>query len=98
MNVSALHPDTLKTQTELLQALKAQIELMRAKTERARPETKLDYSKWLADLYQKQIEAEAHLENIHTVDDERWEQRLDALNRSLAELQTAVTRAVSRFE
>lgn len=94
--------DTRKAYEEKLDAQmkewNAQIELLRAKADKAKAEVKIEYYKTIEALQRKQNDAKAKLQELKTAGDEAWEDLKTGAEKAWAEVKTACHDASSRFK
>lgn len=94
--------DTRKAYEEKLDAQmkewNAQIELLRAKADKAKAEVKIEYYKTIEALQRKQNDAKAKLQELKTAGDEAWEDLKTGAEKAWAEVKTAYHDASSRFK
>ena len=76
----------------------AQIELLRAKADKAKAEVKIEYYKTIEALQRKQNDAKAKLRELKTAGDEAWEDLKAGAEKAWAEVKTAYHDASSRFK
>jgi multidrug resistance efflux pump len=76
----------------------AQIELLKAKADKAKAEVKIEYYKTIEALQSKQNEAKAKLQELKTAGDEAWEDLKTGAEKAWAEVKTAYHDASSRFK
>jgi len=76
----------------------AQIELLKAKADKARAEVKIEYYKTIEALQSKQNDAKAKLRELKTAGDEAWEDLKTGAEKAWAEVKTAYNAASSRFK
>jgi len=81
-----------------LNALNAQIELLKAKADKAKVEAKIDYYETIEALQHKQKDAKAKLQELKTAGDEAWEDLKTGAEKVWAEVKTAYHDASSRFK
>jgi len=77
---------------------KAQIALLKAKTEKAKAEAKVEYYKTIEALQHKQDEAGTKLHELKTAGDESWEDLKTGAEKAWAEIKTAFNEAISKFK
>ena len=77
---------------------KAQIALLKAKAEKAKAETKVEYYKTIEALQHKQDEAGTKLHELKTAGDEAWEDLKTGAEKAWAEVKTAFHEAISKFK
>jgi len=76
----------------------AQIDLLKAKADKAKAEAKIDYYKTIDALQHKQEEARAKLKELKAAGDEAWEDVKKGAEKAWAEIKTAYKDAASRFK
>jgi multidrug resistance efflux pump len=76
----------------------AQIDLLKAKADKAKAEAKIDFYKTIDALQQKQEEAKAKLKELKTAGDEAWEDVKKGAEKAWADIRTAYKDATSRFK
>jgi hypothetical protein len=76
----------------------AQIDLLKAKADKAKAEAKIDYYKTIDALQHKQEEARTKLKELKTAGDEAWEDVKKGAEKAWAEIKTAYKDAASRFK
>jgi multidrug resistance efflux pump len=76
----------------------AQIELLKAKADKAKAEVKIEYYKTIEALQSKQNEAKAKLQELKTAGDEAWEDLKTGAEKAWAEVKNAYHDASSRFK
>jgi multidrug resistance efflux pump len=76
----------------------AQIELLKAKADKAKADVKIEYYKTIEALQSKQNEAKAKLQELKTAGDEAWEDLKTGAEKAWAEVKTAYHDASSRFK
>jgi chromosome segregation ATPase len=81
-----------------LNELNAQIELLKAKADKAKVEAKIDYYKTLEALQHKQNDVREKLKELKTAGDEAWEDIKTGAEKAWAEVKTAYHDASSRFK
>jgi multidrug resistance efflux pump len=76
----------------------AQIDLLKAKADKAKAEVKIEYYKTIETLQHKQNDAKAKLRELKTAGDEAWEDLKTGAEKVWAEVKTAYHDASSRFK
>jgi hypothetical protein len=76
----------------------AQIDLLKAKADKAKAEAKIDFYKTIDALQQKQEEAKAKLKELKTAGDEAWEDVKKGAEKAWADIRKAYKDATSRFK
>jgi multidrug resistance efflux pump len=76
----------------------AQINLLKAKADKAKAEAKIEYYKTIETLQHKQNDAKAKLRELKTAGDEAWEDLKTGAEKAWAEVKTAYHDASSRFK
>jgi predicted ATP-binding protein involved in virulence len=76
----------------------AQIDLLKAKADKAKTEAKIDYYKTIEALQHKQEEARIKLKELKAAGDEAWEDVKKGAEKAWAEIKTAYNDAASRFK
>jgi hypothetical protein len=76
----------------------AQIELLKAKTDNAKADAKIEYYKTIEALQSKQNEAKAKLRELKTAGDAAWEDLKTGAEKAWAEVKAAYHEASSRFK
>jgi predicted ATP-binding protein involved in virulence len=76
----------------------AQIDLLKAKADKAKTEAKIDYYKTIDALQHKQEEARTKLKELKAAGDEAWEDVKKGAEKAWAEIKTAYKDAASRFK
>jgi predicted ATP-binding protein involved in virulence len=76
----------------------AQIDLLKAKADKAKAEAKIDYYKTIDALQHKQEEARTKLKELKTAGDEAWEDVKKGAEKAWAEIRIAYKDATSRFK
>jgi hypothetical protein len=75
-----------------------QIELFKAKADKAKAEAKIEYYKTIEALQRKQNDAKAKLGELKTAGDEAWEDLKTGAEKAWAEVKAAYHDASSRFK
>jgi hypothetical protein len=81
-----------------LQEWNAQINLFKAKANKAKAEAKIDYYKTIDTLERKQEAARAKLKDLKIAGDEAWEDVKKGAEKAWADIRTAYKDAASRFK
>ena len=76
----------------------AQIALLKAKSDNAKADAKIEYHKIIDALQRKQNEAGTKLQELKTAGDEAWEDLKAGAEKAWAEVRTAFHDATSRFK
>jgi len=76
----------------------AQIDLLKAKADKAKAEAKIDFYKTIDALQRKQNEARTKLQELKTAGDEAWEDLKTGAEKAWAEVKAAYHDASSRFK
>jgi hypothetical protein len=76
----------------------AQIDLLKAKADKARAEAKIEYYKTIDALQHKQEEARRKLKELKTAGDEAWEDVKKGAEKAWDEIRIAYKDAASRFK
>jgi multidrug resistance efflux pump len=76
----------------------AQIDMLKAKADKAKAEAKIDFYKTIDALQHKQEEARAKLKELKAAGDEAWEDVKNGAEKAWAEIKTAYKDAASRFK
>ena len=76
----------------------AQIELLKAKANKARVGAKIEYDKAIDTLQHRQDEARAKLKELKTAGDEAWEDLKTGAEKAWDEVKTALHDAASKFK
>lgn len=76
----------------------AQIDLLKAKADKAKAEAKIDFYKTIDALQHKQEEARTKLKELKTAGDEAWEDVKNGVEKAWAEIRIAYKEAASRFK
>ena len=76
----------------------AQIELFKAKADKAKAVVNIEYYKTIEALQRKQNDAKAKLRALKTAGDEAWEDLKTGAEKAWAEVRTAFHDASSRFK
>jgi hypothetical protein len=76
----------------------AQIDLLKAKADKAKAEVKIEYYKTIEAVQRKQDDATANLQELKIAGDEAWEDLKIGAERAWAEVKTAYHDASSRFK
>ena len=76
----------------------AQIELLKAKADKAKAEVKIEYYETIETLQRKQNDAKANLRELKAAGDEAWEDLKTGAEKAWAEVKTAYHDASSRFK
>jgi hypothetical protein len=76
----------------------AQIDLFKAKADRAKAEAKIDFYKTIDILQGKEEEARAKLKELKTAGDAAWEDVKKGVDKAWAEIKSAYKDAASRFK
>jgi hypothetical protein len=80
-----------------LSELTAQIELLKAKADKAKVEAKIDYYKSIEAIQHKQSDVKVKLQELRSAGDEAWEDVKTGAEKAWAEVKTAYHAASSRF-
>lgn len=80
-----------------LNELNAQIELLKAKADKAKVEAKIDYYKALEAIQHKQKEAKTKLQELKSAGDDAWDDIKTGAEKAWAEVKSAYHAASSRF-
>ncbi|MGC2061878.1 MAG: hypothetical protein WA610_02800 [Thermodesulfovibrionales bacterium] len=81
-----------------LEEWNAQIALLKAKADKARAESKIEYHKTIEALQQGQDEASAKLHELKAAGDEAWEDLKTGAEKAWDEVKTAFHSAASKFK
>ena len=76
----------------------AQIDLLKAKADKAKAEAKIEYYKTIEAVQRKQNDAAAKLRELKTAGDDAWEDIKTGAEKAWAEVKTAYHDASSRFK
>ena len=76
----------------------AQIDLLKAKADKAKAEAKIEYYKTIEAVQRKQNDAAAKLKELKTAGDDAWEDIKSGAEKAWAEVKTAYHDASSRFK
>ena len=76
----------------------AQIDLLKAKADKAKAEVKIEYYETIEALQRKQNDARAKLRELKTAGDEAWEDIKTGVEKAWAEVKAAYHDASSRFK
>jgi hypothetical protein len=76
----------------------AQIDLLKARADKAKAEAKIDYYKTIEALQRRQEEAAARLKELKNAGDAAWEDVKKGAEKAWAEIKTAYKDAASRFK
>ncbi len=74
-----------------------QLSVLRAKADKTKAESKIEYCKMLEALQPKLDNAKAKLKELKTASDEAWEELKAGLERAWAEVKTSIEAAASKF-
>src|SRR5512135_237993 len=75
-----------------------QISLLKAKADKTRAETKIEYYKIIDALQKKIDDARPKLQKLKTASDEAWEDLKSGAEKAWAEVKTAIDAAASKFK
>ena len=81
-----------------LEEWNAQIALLRARADKARAETKIEYRKTIEALQHKKDEAGTKLHELKTAGDEAWEDLKTGAEKAWDEVKAAFHSAASKFK
>ena len=81
-----------------LQALEAEIDVLKAKAEHAGAQAKVEMNRQLDELEAKAQQARAKLEELRASSEDAWQEFKSGLNAALEDLEAASERAKSKFE
>jgi hypothetical protein len=76
----------------------AQIDLLKARADRAKAEAKIDYYKTIEALQDRQEEAATKLKELKNAGDAAWEDVKKGAEKAWADIKTAYKDAASRFK
>ncbi len=76
----------------------AQISLLKARAEKTRAETKIEYYKIIEALQKKVDDARPKLKELKNASDEAWEELKSGAEKAWAEVKTAIDAAASKFK
>ncbi len=76
----------------------AQIDLLKARADKARAEAKIEYYKTIEALQSKQNEAVTKLQELKTAGDEAWEDLVTGADKAWDEVKAAFHNAASKFK
>ena len=81
-----------------LKEWKSQIAVLKAKADKAKADTKMNYYKIIQALEHKRDEARTHLQELKTAGDEAWENQKTGVEKVLDAFQTAFHGAAENFK
>jgi hypothetical protein len=75
-----------------------EIDILKAKAEKAKAEAKITYLKQIEELRSKQESVKGKVHELRASGDEAWEDVKKGVDNALADLKKALKRAASRFK
>ena len=95
MNKKQAYEEKLKAQ---LNEWNAEIDLLKAKAERAEAEAKVNYRETIEDLQEKRSRANEKLQELQRAGDDAWEDLKEGIEEAWSSLGVSIKSAISRFK
>ena len=95
MNKKQAYEEKLKAQ---LNQWTAEIDVLKAKAEKAEAEAKVNYQETIEDLQEKRSRANEKLQDLRRAGDDAWEDLKEGIEEAWSSLGASIKSAMSRFK